>query len=242
MPRCSNNAVHSNRSGWGWALAAPVVAVLVAGVVLAGPGLFTGSPPAPGSPTRAQLERLLAAVRTLPRRPHPGGYDRGCAAGQGCVFGPAWAEAPGGCDSRNRVLGAQLRAVRFRANTAGCVVSAGTLHDPYTGRNIAFDRSDARAVQIDHIYPLAAAWDMGAANWTLPQRIRFANDVEFNLLAVDGRANQDKSDRTPADWLPPASAYRCYYAGRYLTIAIRYTLPITTADRETLSRTARGCP
>ncbi|MQY23404.1 HNH endonuclease family protein [Nocardia macrotermitis] len=234
--------MHSNRGGWGLALAAPVVAVLVAVVVLQGPGWFGGSEPAPGSPTRAQLERLLAAVRVLPRRPHPGGYERGCAAGQGCVFGPAWEAGSGACDTRNDVLGKQLRAVRFRMNTEKCVVAAGTLHDPYTGRDIAFDRSRAREVQIDHIYPLAAAWDMGAADWPLPQRIRFANDTEFNLLAVDGRANQDKGDRTPADWLPPASAYRCYYAGRYLTTAAHYTLPITASDRDVLSRTAHDCP
>ncbi|MFF3569352.1 HNH endonuclease family protein [Nocardia jiangxiensis] len=234
--------MHSNRGGWGWALAAPVVAVLVAAVVLVGPGLFTTSSPAPGSPTRAQLERLLAVVRVLPQRPHPGGYERGCAAGQGCVFGTAWADGSGGCDSRNAVLGKQLSAVRFRTSTEKCVVSAGTLHDPYTGRDIAFDRSRARTVQIDHIYPLAAAWDMGASDWPLPQRIRFANDIQFNLLAVDGRTNQDKGDRTPADWLPPALAYRCYYAGRYLTTAVRYTLPITAQDRDALSRLAEGCP
>ena len=233
--------MHSNRGGWGWALAAPVVAVLLAVVVLHGPGLFTASAPAPGSPTRAQLERLLAVVRVLPRRPHPGGYERGCAAGQGCVFGPAWA-ASGNCDSRNAVLSKQLSAVRFRANTDQCVVAAGTLHDPYTGRDIAFDRSRARAVQIDHIYPLAAAWDMGASDWPLPQRIHFANDIEFNLLAVDGPTHQDKGDRTPADWLPPAPAYRCYYAGRYLTAAAHYTLPITAGDRDALSRTAHDCP
>jgi hypothetical protein len=89
-------------------------------------------------------------------------------------------------------------------------------------------------VQIDHVYPLAAAWDMGAAAWPLPQRIRFANDVELNLLAVDGRAKEDKRDRTPADWLPPARAYHCYYAGKYLTAAARYALPITTADSAVL--------
>lgn len=234
--------MHSNRGGWGWALAAPVVAVLVALVMLAGPALLGDAPPAPGSPTRARLERLLAAVRVVPQRPHPGGYDRGCGTGHGCVFGAAWSGAGGGCDSRNSVLARQLRAVRFRAHTGDCVVVAGTLQDPYTGAGIAFDRSHARAVQIDHVYPLAAAWDMGASTWPMPQRIRFANDIEYNLLAVDGKANQDKGDRTPAGWLPPAHAYRCYYAGKYLTTATRYALPITTADRDALHRIARHCP
>jgi hypothetical protein len=218
--------------------------VLVGGWALAGCSLLADDPPAPGSPSRAALEQLLSVVRVLDARPHPGGYDRGCRADQACVFGPAWSEvgaAPSGCDARNSVLGRQLTGARFRPATRDCVVVAGTLHDPYTGRSIAFDRARPRDVQIDHVYPLAAAWDMGAANWPLPQRIRFANDIEFNLLAVDGKANEDKGDRTPADWLPPTPTYHCFYAGKYLTTARQYDLPITAADRAALRRVARHC-
>ncbi|AYF79055.1 HNH endonuclease [Nocardia yunnanensis] len=203
--------------------------------------------PAPGSPTRAQLERLLAGVPTVPKRPRPGGYERGCGSGQGCVFGPAWTDdhdGPGGhdgCDSRNTVLARQLGRVRRRPGDE-CVVVAGELNDPYTGRRIGFDRADAKAVQIDHVYPLAAAWDMGASAWPRPLRVRFANDVEYNLLAVDGKTNEDKGDRTPGDWLPPARATRCFYAGKYLTAAGHYGLPVTAADRTALERVARDCP
>jgi hypothetical protein len=58
------------------------------------------------------------------------------------------------------------------------------------------------AVQIDHIVPLALAWDLGARNWTVDMRVRFANDPA-NLLAVEGQANQDKGDQEPATWMPP---------------------------------------
>ncbi|MGW4245742.1 HNH endonuclease family protein [Nocardia sp. NPDC004722] len=203
--------------------------------------------PAPGSPGRAQLERLLAGVRTVPKRPRPGGYERGCASGQGCVFGPAWTDdhdGPGGhdgCDSRNTVLGRQLSGVVRRAGD-GCVVVSGALDDPYTGQRIAFARADAKAVQIDHVYPLAAAWDLGASGWPMGRRVRFANDVDFNLLAVDGKTNEDKGDRTPGDWLPPARATHCFYAGKYLMVATRYGLPVTAADRAALERVARACP
>ncbi|MFF0637632.1 HNH endonuclease family protein [Nocardia sp. NPDC004151] len=203
--------------------------------------------PAPGSPTRVQLERLLTAVVTVPARPRPGGYQRGCGDGQGCVFGPAWTDdhdGPGGhdgCDSRNSVLARQLAEVVLRPGDA-CVVVAGALNDPYTGRRIAFERAAAKTVQIDHVYPLAAAWDLGAAGWPVARRVRFANDVDYNLLAVDGKTNQDKGDRTPGDWLPPARANRCFYAGKYLTAANRYGLPVTAADRAALAGVARGCP
>ncbi|WP_024802455.1 HNH endonuclease family protein [Nocardia sp. BMG51109] len=221
--------------------------MLVAVAVLAGCSIPTGGPPAPGSPTRAQLEGLLGVVRVVAQRPHPGGYQRGCRADEGCVFGPAWSDdhdGPGGrdgCDTRNGVLARQLSAIRYRPGTRDCVVIAGVLQDPYTGRRIDFDKVRPREVQIDHIYPLAAAWDMGASNWPLPQRVRFANDTDFTLLAVDGATNEDKGDSTPADWLPPARAYRCFYAGRYLTAATQYGLPITSADHDTLQRVSRGC-
>ncbi|MGA4785711.1 HNH endonuclease family protein [Nocardia sp. AB354] len=228
--------------GFGWA------AGIVVLVTVAGCGVIGGPEPAPGSPSRARIEQLLGAVAVVARRPHPGGYDRDCGTGHGCVFGPAWSDdqdGPGGhdgCDSRNGVLARQLREVRFRPGTDDCVVLAGTLRDPYTGRAITFDKARAREVQIDHVYPLAAAWDLGAAAWSSEQRMRFANDIEFNLLAVDGPANMDKGDRTPADWLPPAGAYHCFYAGKYLTTAAQYRLPITAADHAALARVARQCP
>ena len=40
-----------------------------------------------------------------------------------------------------------------------------------------------------HVYPLARAWKMGASKWTVDQRIQFANDIDRNLMAVDGSTN-----------------------------------------------------
>ncbi|MCX5043615.1 HNH endonuclease family protein [Aldersonia sp. NBC_00410] len=220
-----------------------VAACLVAGCGLVG----TDVTPAPGSPSRTQVEQLLTAVGVIAARPHPGGYQRGCGAGQACVFGPTWTDdtdAPGGhdgCDTRNDVLAVQLTAVTYRDGTRACVVVAGRLADPYTGRSVGFDKARAGDVQIDHVYPLAAAWDMGAGAWPVEQRRRFANDVAANLLAVTGSVNQSKGDRTPADWLPPNPAYHCFYAGKYLTVAVRYGLPVTAGDREALLRVAAGC-
>ena len=83
-------------------------------------------------------------------------------------FGQAWTDdhagrgGHNGCDTRNDVLAAQLTAVQYRGRSR-CVVIAGTLlADPYTGRRIEFRKATATRVQIDHLYPLARAWDMGA--------------------------------------------------------------------------------
>lgn len=212
---------------------------------------FLGGPaaaPAPGSPARAEIEALLGQVRVVADRPDAPGYERGCRAGQGCVFGDSWTDdhdGPGGhdgCDTRNNVLAAQLTDVRFRPGTRDCVVTEGALDDPYTGRRVDFVKADARDVQIDHVYPLAAAWDMGAASWPREQRVRFANDVAINLVATTADANQAKSDATPGEWLPPAAAGHCFYAGKYLTVAVEYDLPVTAADNAALHDIARTCP
>ncbi|TLG04757.1 HNH endonuclease [Nocardia cyriacigeorgica] len=204
--------------------------------------------PAPGSPPRAEVERLLAAVRVVQARPHPGGYDRGCREGEGCVFGPAWSddyEGTGGhdgCDTRNNVLARQLTDIAFRPGTRDCVVVSGTLADPYTGTRVPFRKSDAQDVPVDHVYPLAAAWDLGAAAWPLDRRVRFANDIDYNLQATTRAANQAKGDSTPGEWLPPSRPGHCFYAAKYLATAIHYDLPITVDDQAALQSIAIGCP
>ena len=214
-------------------------------LALALAGCATASP-APGSPPRNDVEALLARVQVIAKRPFPGGYQRSCKPGDGCVFGAAWSDATtapdshNGCDTRNDVLREQLKKVTFKPGTHDCLVTSGTLEDPYSGETVAFTKAKSGDVQIDHVYPLAAAWDFGAAAWPMPKRMQFANDTKFNLLAVKGDENQAKGDSTPSKWLPEA-AYRCFYAAKYLTVAIQYGLPIGAEDHTTLKRVAATC-
>lgn len=194
-----------------------------------------------------ELEGLLRQAR-IASVEDVDGYDRDCGRGHGCVFGPAWTDdhdGPGGhdgCDTRNNVLQRDLDNTTFRSGTRDCVVVSGTLQDPYTGRVIVFAKADASKVQIDHIYPLAAAYRRGAGSWPLSRRIKFANDIDLNLWAVDGSANASKGDRTPGEWMPINGSIRCDYAARFLRVAIAYDLPITRADRSSISLVAKNCP
>ncbi|NEW41798.1 HNH endonuclease [Nocardia cyriacigeorgica] len=228
-------------------IVAPAVAALVAAAYLLN-GCAQPAKPAPGSPGRAEVERLLATVRVVEVRPHPGGYERGCREGEGCVFGPAWSddyEGAGGhdgCDTRNNVLARQLTGPAYRPGTRDCVVISGVLADPYTGTSVTFAKSDASNVPIDHVYPLAAAWDLGAAAWPLQRRVRFANDIDYNLQATTRAANQAKGDSTPAEWLPPSRPGHCFYAAKYLAVALRYDLPVTVGDHAAMRTIAGTCP
>ena len=185
---------------------------------------------------------LLSAVHVVSVAPQHPGYDRSCRRGHGCVFGPAWSDdtaapdAHDGCDTRNNVLAEQLSNPEFKPGTRRCVVISGVLNDPYTGRMIAFTKAATSLVQIDHVYPLSRAWNFGAWTWTAQQRATFANDTEVNLLAVDAASNQAKSDSGLSEWMPTNPAWRCRYAVKYLTVASRYKLAITAADRDTAVR------
>lgn len=208
---------------------------------------FSPPPPAPGSPTRVQVEELLGQVQVVAARPDAFGYERGCKSGEGCVFGPAWTDdydGPGGhdgCGTRDNVLALSLTEVTFREGTRDCVVISGVLADPYSGEFVEFTKADAGKIQIDHVYSLSAAWDMGANGWLPEKRVRFANDIDFNLLAVNGSDNQSKSDKSPSHWMPPNEAYHCFFAGKYLSVAVQYGLPITQADHRVLASVAPSC-
>lgn len=189
------------------------------------------------------LTQLLAQVHVVDHRPNIPGYQRGCDVGQACSFGPAWTDnsdapsAHNGCDTRDDMLAASLTYIIRKAGSA-CVITAGILDDPYTGRTVSFIRGKtSTAVQIDHVYPLKAAWDLGASRWTQARRTAFANDTARELLAVSGPANLAKGDSTLAFWLPPNRGFQCAYVRRYLAVAVTYGLPITVADKARIALT-----
>ncbi|MEW2355190.1 HNH endonuclease family protein [Spirillospora sp. NPDC029432] len=176
-----------------------------------------------------QAERDLARLRTAAEG-SGGGYERD-------RFGTRWKDIDrNGCDQRNDVLARDLESIR---RPGGCVVLGGLLHDPYSGKDITFSKSDAAEVQIDHVYPLALAWRMGAAGWDEERRERFAND-HANLLAVWGVPNRQKSDKGPGEW-KPQKAYQCTYATKYVAVAAKYSLPVTGADRTALQGFLERC-
>jgi hypothetical protein len=233
---------HPHTLRWLLGLAA-VAAVLL--MLAAHHGTDRATPSTPPPPSAAAALRQLDRLRVIPARSHRPGYQRGCGRGQACSFGPAWTDdttAPGGhngCDTRNDILRTQLTAVTYRPGTR-CVVTAGVLHDPYTGDTIRFTKAHAAAVQIDHLVPLALAWDLGANTWPRSEREAFANDEYLVLLAVAGTANDAKGDSGPGEWMPPRRAYWATYAERFVAVLAHYHLPVTATDKTALTHALRS--
>lgn len=159
------------------------------------------------------------------------------------AFGQRWADVDrNGCDTRNDTLRRDLSDVVLKPGTPGCVVLSGQLLDPFTGDTVAFQRGEntSSLVQIDHLWPLALAWDHGAAEWALEQRTAFANDP-INLQATAGDVNLSKGDRGPGSWMPPAESAWCEYAARFTLVAARYELTVADVDRDALVTTLGRC-
>ena len=158
-------------------------------------------------------------------------------------FGDGWSDLDhDGCNTRQEILHRDLTEVRTRPGTRGCTVDSGVLHDPYSGRVIAFRYGPRTSdeVQIDHVVALADAWRKGARDWTDARREAFANDP-LELLAVDGRLNEQKSAKDAAVWLPPARAGRCAYAARQVAVKTAYDLAVTLQERAALTAALDGC-
>lgn len=87
--------------------------------------------------------------------------------------------------------------------------------------------------------PLSYSWQLGSARWSEKKRRQLANDV-LNLLPVEGHANSAKRDSGPASWLPPDKAIRCSYAVRFGQVALKYEMPVTTADKRAMLEQCGG--
>lgn len=154
-------------------------------------------------------------------------------------FGDGWL-TKGGCDMRNIILNRDMTNV---AVDQKCKVLSGTLNDPYTGKTIIFQRGAETSddVQIDHVVALSDAWQKGAQLLSAAEREAMANDP-LELMAVDGEANQKKSDGDAATWLPENKAFRCSYVARQVAVKAKYRLWVTPAEKDAMRTVLNVCP
>lgn len=114
-----------------------------------------------------------------------------------------------GCNARADVL--LHEAVAPPTAGAGCRLTGGSWYSYYDATVV----TSAGSLDIDHMVPLAEAWDSGASAWTAQRREPYANDqgAEASLVAVTARSNRSKADQDPAQWLPPAADVHGRYVG-----------------------------
>ena len=144
-----------------------------------------------------------------------------------------------GCSLRQRIL---KREFGESAVLDGCNVIAGEYEEPYTGEYRKFtERGEVSKLQIDHVVALSDAWQKGAQYLDKEVRHKIATDP-LNLLAVDGSANQQKSDGDAATWLPANKKFRCQYVARQVSVKYKYGLWVTEAEKTAISKVLENCP
>jgi hypothetical protein len=207
-----------------------LVAVLFTGL------LATAAPAVPAQPTRAvQPADTYSAPLTTAVADLPGagevrtGYDRDLFT--------HWVDADGdGCDTRREVL--VLEADDPVSVGPGCALSGGRWYSYYD----AVSWTDSGRVDIDHMVPLAEAWDSGARLWSSSLREAYANDLGDyrTLVGVTDSVNQTKSDQDVAEWLPQHQ--QCRYLGEYVAVKIRWRLSVDDTERSAMQSLAASCP
>ncbi|MDN0199477.1 HNH endonuclease family protein [Streptomyces sp. S.PNR 29] len=143
-----------------------------------------------------------------------------------------------GCNTRAELLISE--AIDPPTVLPGCKLSGGRWWSYYDSRWI----TSASALDVDHMVPLAEAWDSGASQWTAQRREAYANDLDAqtSLVAVSAASNRSKADQDPAEWLPPAVDVMCRYTSEWIATKLRWRLTGDAVELETLTQLAEACP
>lgn len=145
-----------------------------------------------------------------------------------------WITIEGSCDARET----SMKMVGFKVDPKTCKPQAGFDYvDPYTGKTI----SDPRKLDLDHIIPLGFVNGHGGKSWSAEKKKQYANDVSTVLLPVDASANRQKGDKGPSAWMPSNKVYYCQYGTKWVDIASKYGISITSADKKVLRTAVESC-
>ena len=148
---------------------------------------------------------------------------------------PTWITISGTCNTREYVIKRDGSNV---VTNSACTATSGSWYSQYDG----VTTTDPSTFDIDHLVPLAEAWDSGASDWTTAQRQAFANDVTRpQLIAVSASSNRSKSDQDPAEWVPTRSAYVCTYVRAWVQVKYYYDLSVDSAEKSALTSYLAGC-
>ncbi|MFE7357442.1 HNH endonuclease family protein [Streptomyces sp. NPDC057543] len=196
------------------------------------PSAPTHSPSAaPGAPADGNGLSLAEAIAKLPAADeNRTGYKRDS-------FRHWIDEDSDGCSTRNEVLLAE--ATKKPEQGPRCTLAGGEWLSYYDEVTV----TDARKLDIDHMVPLAEAWDSGASAWDADRRMRYANDLgaERSLVAVTAKTNRSKADKDPSEWMPPAVSAKCTYLADWTATKLRWKLTADDKERAALEKLAKGC-
>ncbi|UNZ21378.1 HNH endonuclease family protein [Streptomyces sp. 891-h] len=196
--------------------------------------LLTAATPAGAEPAPARERVNLAVEQAIDALPTAAesraGYKRSSFK--------HWIDADkDGCTTRQEVLIEE--AIEEPVIGTGCSLTDGTWRSYYDGKTT----DNPRSLDIDHMVPLAEAWDSGASQWSAKKRERYANDLgsPSSLVAVTARSNRQKADKDPAEWWVPAKDASCQYLADWVATKTRWKLAVDQTEKQALTSRAVEC-
>ncbi|MEU4970052.1 HNH endonuclease family protein [Streptomyces smyrnaeus] len=197
--------------------------------------LLTAAAPAVAEPTSGRQAVDLPVAQAIDALPvgkeNRAGYKRSKFK--------HWIDADkDGCNTRLEVLIEE--AVEEPKVGPGCSLTDGEWRSYYDGKRT----DNPRGLDIDHMVPLAEAWDSGASAWDAKKRERYANDLGSprSLVAVTARENRQKADKDPAGWWVPAKDASCTYLVDWVATKTRWKLAVDQTEKKALEARAAECP
>lgn len=148
-----------------------------------------------------------------------------------------WVGVGNGCDSRKAVIISEA-IVKPKVET-GCKIVGGEWLSIYDNVKV----TDAGKLDVDHMVPLAEAWDSGASAWDAAKKEMYANDQTDprHLIAVTGASNRSKSDQDPAEWMPTNKTYACEYLTNWVSIKVRWSLSVDKTEKTFIENNLKPC-
>lgn len=199
-----------------------------------------GTPDISGGVSAAQAKADLAKLVVATPSDHDEKYVRSTYRTWLSATKYGWGDRYSGCNARNAAL------VRDGVNvktTTGCKISSGSWRSPYTtpatlAKHKLGGVLTEHKMDIDHIVPLGEVHISGGSTWDKDRRAEYANDPQV-LVTADLWANRQKSDQTPATWLPEIN--QCGYVVRYVTVKAKYGLTVTQAEKSKMEQVLAQC-
>jgi hypothetical protein len=151
-----------------------------------------------------------------------------------------WTDADLDCqDTRQEVLIRDSQGTLEFKDERKCQVTKGLWVCPYTGQVI----TDPSLVDIDHRVALSDAHESGGWGWSLSQKEQYANQLEQPkyLVATSQFGNRSKSNRGPAQWLPPLATARCRFIQDWVEVKTHAGLRISPEDQAVISYMRKIC-
>lgn len=173
--------------------------------------------------TAAKKSNVITLLNSLPVEPEiTTGYNRSDFK--------HWITQPNGCDTRKDVL--------IRDRKQGTIDGCGVMNGKWISLYDGVVTTNPSTFDIDHMVPLSESYGSGAAYWSADQREAFANDMGYkpSLIAVSASSNRSKSDRDPAEWMPPLKSDWCTYLKAWVGVKYRWSLTVDKAEKAAIKR------